>query len=182
MSPPPDWYRDFVAAVVAHLPGDIDEAAARRWTDDPDGLDKVLGALAGSSGVGGTLEHDKTKDGWELVEDAVEPAGVSGDTIELATFKAEGEEDLYGEEVVDRVLALDGMLGQRHAEYLLAHQDEIPEDFQRYSLIFPGTIWRSPEGNHQVPCANWRQGSWELTFGIVEGGFDANDRLVRLRA
>ncbi len=182
MSPLPDWYRDFVAAVVAHLPGDIDEAAARRWIDDPEGLANVLSGLVGSSEVGSTLEHDKTKDGWELVEDAVEPAQVSGDTIELTPFKADGEEDLFGDEVVERVLALERMLGQRHAEYLLAHPDEIPEDFQRYSLIFPGTVWRSPEGNHQVPCANWRQGSWELTFGIVEGGFDASDRLVRLRA
>ncbi|MCH7792056.1 MAG: hypothetical protein IID31_07240, partial [Planctomycetes bacterium] len=172
---------DFVAAVVAHLPSGIDEAAAKRWTDDPEGLANLLGALVSSGEVRSTLEHDKTKDGWELIEDAVEPASVSGDTIELTSFKAEGEEDLFGEEVVERVLALDGMLGQRHAEYLLAHPDEIPDDFQRYSLIFPGTIWRSPEGNHQVPCANWRQGSWELTFGIVEGGFDASDRLVRMR-
>ena len=178
----PGWYRDFVAAVVAHLPSDIDEAAARRWIDDPEGLDNVLSSLVSSGEVGSTLAHDKTKDGWALVEDAVEPASVSGETIELTPFKADDEEDLYGEEVVERVLALDGMLGQRHAEYLLAHPDEIPEEFQRYSLIFPGTVWRSPEGNHQVPCANWRQGTWELTFGIVEGGFDASDRLVRLRA
>ena len=181
MTPLPGWYRDFVAAVVAHLPSEIDEAAAKRWTDDPAGLDALLGGLVVSGEVGGTLEHDKTKDGWELIEDAVEPLTVSGDTIEVTPFKAEGEEDLFGEEVVERVLALEGMLGQRHAEYLMAHPGEIPEEFQRYSLIFPGTIWRSPEGNHQVPCVNWRQGSWELTFGIVEGGFDANDRLVRLR-
>ena len=182
MTPLPEWYRDFVAAVVARLPSDIDEATAKRWIDDPEGLDNVLGSLVVSGEVGSTLQHDKTKDGWRLVEDAVDPPTVSGDTIELTPFQADGEEEVYGDEVVDRVLALDGMLGQRHAEYLLQHPDEIPDDFQRYSLIFPGTVWMSPEGNHQVPCANWRQGSWELTFGIVEGGFDASDRLVRLRA
>ncbi|MCH7654369.1 MAG: hypothetical protein IIC95_00070 [Chloroflexi bacterium] len=185
MSPLPDWYRDFVAAVVAHLPSEIDEAAARRWINDPGGLDDVLGALAGSGGgsqIAGTFEHDKTKDGWVLVGDVTEPSTIAGDVIEITPFKAEGEEDLFGDEVVERVLALEGVLGQRHAEFLLAHPGEIPEEFQRYSLIFPGTIWRSPEGNHQVPCANWRQGAWELTFGIVEGGFDAGDRLVRLRA
>ena len=183
MSPLPEWYRDFVAAVVARLPSDLDEAAAKRWIDDPEGLEGILGGLAaGSGGVGTTLEHDKTKDGWRLVEDAVEPPTISGDTIELTPFQAEGEQELFGDEVVERVLALDGMLGQRHIEYLLRHPAEIPEDFQGFSLIFPGTVWVSPEGNHQVPCANWRQGSWELTFGILEGGFDATDRLVRLRA
>ena len=171
MSPLPGWYRDFVAAVVAHLPDEIDEAAAKRWTDDPAGLEALLAELVVSGEVGGALQHDKTKDGWVLVEDAAEPLTVSGDTFEVTPFKAEGEEDLFGDEVVERVLALDRMLGQRHAEYLMAHPAEIPEELQRYSLIFPGTIWRSPEGNHQVPCVNWRQGSWELSFGIVEGGF-----------
>ena len=177
----PEWYREFVAAVVARLPGDMDEASARRWIDDPDGLAEVLQGLVSSGETAGTLQNDKTKDGWELVEDAAEPVAISGESIEINSFQGEGEEELFGDEVVDRVRGLDGMLGQRHAEYLLRHPNEIPDDFQQYSLIFPGTIWRSPDGNHQVPCANWRQGTWELTFGILEGGFDSRDRLVRTR-
>ena len=184
----PEWYRDFVAAVVARLPGDIDEPSASRWIDDPDALAQVLAALgssgtdAGGTTVGGTLQNDKAKDGWELVEDAAEPASISSETIELASFQEEGEEELFGEEVVDRIRGLEGMLGQRHAEYLLRHPDEIPDDFQRYSLVFPATVWLSQDGNHQVPCMNWRKDAWELTFGILEGGFDSRDRLVRTRA
>jgi hypothetical protein len=186
MTSPLDWYREFVAAVVSRLPGDIDEASARRWIDDPDGLAQVLeglvspGATAGGA-TAGTLQNDKAKDGWQLVVDAVEPAAISGEAIELASLQEEGEEEVFGDEVVDRVRRLDGLLGQRHVEYLLQHPREIPDDFQRYSLVFAGTIWLSPDGNHQVPCASWRQGSWELTFGILEGGLDSRDRLVRPR-
>ncbi len=177
----PEWYREFVAAVVARLPGDIDEASAKRWIEDPDGLAQVLEGLVSSGTTASTLQNDKAKDGWQLVEDAVEPVAISGEAIELTAFHGEGEEQIFGDEVVDRVRGLDGMLGQRHAEYLMQHPHEIPDDFQQYSLVFPGTIWLSPDGNHQVPCANWRQGRWELTFGILEGGFDSRDRLVRAR-
>ena len=177
----PEWYREFVAAVVARLPGDIDEASARRWIEDPDGLGQVLAGLVSSGATASTLQNDKVKDGGELIEDAVEPVAISGETIELASFLEEGEEEIFGDEVVDRIRGLDGMLGQRHAEYLLRHPNEIPDDFQRYSLVFPGTIWLSQDGNHQVPCVNWRKDAWELTFGILEGGFDSRDRLVRAR-
>ena len=48
---------------------------------------------------------------------------------------------LIGEDMVEHVLAIPSKLGQRHAEYLIDHQGVIPEEFRRYSVIFPGTIW-----------------------------------------
>ena len=47
---------------------------------------------------------------------------------------------------------MNGLLGQWQAEYALEHQDQLSDEFQRFSLVFPGTVWKSPDGNHQVPC------------------------------
>jgi hypothetical protein len=182
MAEVPEWYREFVAAVVARLPIDIDETSARRWIDDPQGLDLLFEGLAAGAGTIGALKHDKAAEGWQLLEDIVEPDTISGDTIELAPFQEEGEDGLFGDEVVERMAArAEPKLGQRHAEYLLDRPDEIPEEFRKFSLVFPGTIWLSPDGNHQVPCATYRQGEWSLTFGILEGGLDSSDQIVQLR-
>ncbi len=175
----PDWYTEFAAAVVAALPRDIDEDAARGWTQDAAGLREALSVLAAGGGIG-SLRNDKSLDGWELVRDVTEPESVSADSIEMAPF-AEGIEDLIGEPMVELIMGTPDLLGQRHAEYLLDHQEQIPEEFQRYSLVFPGTIWRSQDQNHQVPCLTCRQGVWDLIFGILEGGFDSRDRIAQVR-
>ncbi len=180
MAQVPEWYREFVAAVVARLPTDIDEGSARRWIEDPRGLEQLLEGLAATGGLG-ALKNDKSADGWQLIEDALEPEEISAAEIELALFQDEDEETLFGDDAVERMAERPNKLGQRHAEYLLDRQDEIPEEFRRYSLVFPGTVWLSPDGNHQVPCATFRQGSWALTFGILEGGLDATDQIVQVR-
>jgi hypothetical protein len=189
MSDVPGWYTGFIAEVVAHLPRDIDEAKAMGWIQDPQGLEDALRALltgdgapsgtAASQQISGAFQNDKAAMGWTLVDDVTEPTSISIDTIELQAIIEEGGPDLLGEEMVDYVEKITTpKLGQRHAEFLLDHPDQIPEEFQRLSLIFLGTVWRGPEGNHHVPCLSFYQGAWEITFGILEGGVETRDQMV----
>lgn len=183
----PEWYTAFVGAVVARLPRDIDESTAVRLTEAPDTLEETLRGLlgsaeAGSINVDGPFQHDKLKDGWQLLEDQTEPAQISAETIELALFIEEGEPDLIGEDMVEHVQGIASKLGQRHAEYLIDHQGELPEEFRRYSVIFPGTVWLDNVGNHYVPYIRFRGEEWTIDFGILEGGMDDRDRLIRSRA
>ena len=90
--------------------------------------------------------------------------------------------DLFGDEVVEKVQAIESRLGQRHAEFFLDHPEQIPEDYQKYMLVFPGTIWFGTDSNHQVPCLTYRQGAWELIFGILEGGLEDRDLIVQPKA
>ena len=188
MAEVPAWYTAFVGAVVARLPRDIDESTARGLTESPDTLEEALRGLLGNIESGGSIDanapfqNDKLTDGWELLEDQSEPTQISGETIELALFIEEGEPDLIGEDMVDHVLAITSKLGQRHAEYLIDHQGAIPEEFKRYSVIFPGTVWMDKVGNHYVPYIKYRQEEWSIDFGIVEGGVDDRDRYVRPRS
>lgn len=186
MAEVPEWYTAFVGAVVARLPRDIDEATARGLTDSPDNLEEALrGLLGGVEAGGGTidadapLQNDKSTEGWQLLQDHSEPGQISADTIELAIFIEEGQPDLIGEDMVEHMLAIESKLGQRHAEYLIDNQKAIPEEFRRYSVIFPGTIWTDSVGNHYVPYIKYRQEVWTIDFGIVEGGVDDRDRYVR---
>jgi hypothetical protein len=185
MAEVPEWYAAFVGAVVARLPRDIDEATAKGLTDSPDALETALRGLLGGVESGGSIDatapfaNDKTGEGWQMLEDQSEPAQISADSIEMVLFIEEGQPDLIGEDMVEHVLAIPSRLGQRHAEYLMEHQGMIPEEFRRYSVIFPGTIWTDSVGNHYVPYIKYRQEEWTIDFGIVEGGVDDRDRYVR---
>jgi hypothetical protein len=185
----PGWYTGFIAEVVAHLPRDIEESQAMNWVQNPQGLEDALhelltrepgqNTLTSPGKISNEFKNDKSTMGWTLVEDVTEPAAISADTIELQVIIEEGGPDLLGEEMVDYVEKITTpKLGQRHAEFLLDHPDQIPEEFQRLSLIFLGTVWRGPEGNHHVPCLSYYQDAWEITFGILEGGVESRDQMV----
>ncbi len=184
MTTAPDWRFEFAGAVAAALPPDIDEETARAWAADPDRLRAALAAaLGGTAAESGppALRHDKSEEGWTLVRDDPDAPMIAAADIVGGGFP-EGSEDLVGEPMVDLIMGMDGLPGQRQAERLLAGPDGIAEEWRRYALVFPGTIWRSPDQNHQVPCLVHRDGEWGILFGILEGGFDSRDRLAQSKA
>jgi len=181
MAEVPEWYTQFVAEVVGQLPREIDEETAMGWIQDTGALREALEVLAAAGTRALSLKTDKAMDGWELVKDATEPADVSAETMQLGDFLKEGEQDLFGEDAVARRDELTGLLGQRHAEYLVAHPDQIPEEYRKFSLVFAGTVWASPDGNHQIPCLTWAKEHWEMIFGILEGGLETRDKLVQVK-
>lgn len=179
----PDWYMEFVAAVVARLPRDIDEAAARRWAGSPDQLEETLAtalvvAPVGAIDSGSPFVNDKSAEGLELLEDVSVPALIASENIGEVQIFADDEPFMVGDDVVDRVRSMSPKLGQRHAEYLLAHPDMIPEAYNRFTLVFGGTLWRDQAGNHLVPCLHRSQGEWRIIFGIMEMGMDNTDRMA----
>ena len=152
-----DWYLEFAAAVVAALPTEIEEATARRWAQDPDGLREMLAPLAEDSGIA-PLRQDKSQDGWTLIKDVEEPKAITGADIEGVNFP-EGTEDIIGEPIVAMIQEMDGLLGQRHAEYLMEHTGGIAEALERYALVFPWNHLAEPrsESPGAVPDAPQRR-------------------------
>lgn len=184
MTATPDWVLAFAGAVTAALPTDIDEETARAWTADPDRLRAALAAtLGGTAAESGPppLRHDKTEDGWTLVRDDPDAPMIAAADLVGAAFP-DGWEDLIGEPMVETVMGIDGLPGQRQAERLIERPEGIDEELRRYALVFPGTIWRSPDQNHQAPCLVHRDGEWGILFGILEGGFDSRDLLAQSKA
>lgn len=62
-------------------------------------------------------KHDKTQDGWKILEDVP----FSGHFIpDIKEFLNTGESGVNGEEIKKRAIELNAHLGQKHAEYLLS--------------------------------------------------------------
>lgn len=128
-----------------------------------------------------TFIHDKAKDGWTLLEN-VGRRITSVRDLELVPFLKGGEDYINGEEMARRArMELDANLGQSDAEYMLEHQDEIPAEFRKYYLVFPGTVWRDADGDRYVPYLRWSGGRWVLRFFWFDGGWHSSVRLVRPR-
>lgn len=128
-----------------------------------------------------TFVHDKRQDGWTLLENVARRITSVRD-LELVPFLKGGETSVIGEEMARRArVELDANLGQEDAEFLLAHQDEIPAEFQKYYLVFPGTVWRFSGGCRCVPCFDWGGLRWVLDFFWLGCGWGSDGRLVRPR-
>lgn len=179
-------FRELGGAVIRCLPDDLETDVAQGWIDNLEALREALGnALVLASAVTASaiaFKRDMRKERWELLEDIEGPVGISVGNLEIVSFLKDGERYINGEELVLRARGeLRANLGQRHAEYLLEHQEEIPEEFRKYYLVFTGTIWRDRRGDRCVAYLRWRGERWDLRFGWLDDDFRSDARLVRPR-
>ena len=127
------------------------------------------------------FKYDKTKDGWKLLEPGPEFNGKPF-TPDIMEFLKSNESYVNGEVMKQRAKELNAHLGQKHAEYLLEHQELISKDWQgKYYLVFPGTVWQYRGGRRNVPCLRWDGGEWYLYFYWLGNDWYGSDRLVRPR-
>lgn len=125
--------------------------------------------------------YDGRNDGSILVEDVPRHI-VSVRNLELVPFLKRGEYYVNSEEMARRArVELDANFGQHDAEWVFAHQHEIPEEFRKFYLVFPGTIWQASSGSRCVPCLNWVGERWCLDLGWLVRGWFSYSRLVRSR-
>lgn len=145
--------------------------------DDPEFARRLL-APSGNAIAPSAFLRDMKKEGWTLVEDVFnEPLQVA--QLKLVSFLKPDENYIEGEEMKKRAEKKNAALGQRQAEYLLEHQEEIPSEWRNYYLVFPGTIWRYRHGYLDVPCLRWYGVGWDLDFFRLGHGWDDCGRLLR---
>jgi hypothetical protein len=127
-------YVELQAAVLKALPRDIDDDLALSWANNGEALARGLREmLISSTTVASIFKRDMRAEGWTLLEDVEGVADISAGNLELVLSLKDGERSIKGEELVRRARGeLRANLGQRHAEYLLEHQAEIPEEFRKY--------------------------------------------------
>ena len=143
--------------------------------------EEVARAVQNIINRGHPFVNDRRKDGWELLED-VDFSPIIAEKLEPITFLRAGENSISGREMVRRAREeLRANLGQRHAEYLLEHQQDIPKEFREYYIVFTGTVWRPPGGRLLVACLRWRGEQWVLNFSWLEAAWSSVDRLARPR-
>ncbi len=173
-----------IARIAENLP-DLPGEVMQYWIQNPKDLQGFLKGLENPWSVVDTtnFKFDKTKKGWTLVEDVgFNPAIKSVKDLILTPFLKDGENSINSEELISRARGkLKANYGQIHAEYLLEHQGEIPEEFRKYYLVFSGTIWRGPDGLRSVPYLCWSGGQWYLDWHWLDLGWYDRDRLLRPR-
>lgn len=122
------------------------------------------------------LQKSNTPSGWEGIRDVVIN---NGDELDLDHILKDGEKWVSGAEMMKRAKKLGGLTGRAHADYLLAHQDEIPEEWRESVLIFAGCEYKDSGGRSRVPCLCFNDDQWRLYFFWLGNNFDDNYRLVR---
>ena len=124
------------------------------------------------------FDRDMSAEGWKLESD-VDVVEGRFELPELVEFLQEEESSIHGEEMLKRAKAKDCLLGQRHAEAFLRNQEAIPEEYRKYYLVFPGTVWVDLGGDRFVPYLYWGGGRWCLGFSWLVLAFPRRVRLVR---
>ena len=178
-------YNEILEAVIKALPraleGKDPKEVIKSFQNKGEALEKALGESIQNFLKKPIFARDMTKKGWELVEDVSEPAKIVIANMETVSFLIGSEPSISGKLMRQRAVDLGANLGQRQAEFLLEHQEEIPKEFQKFYLVFPGTVWRGARGLFFVPCLGWIGGRWILDFLWLEGGWGGSGRLLRPR-
>lgn len=123
--------------------------------------------------------HDKTKDGWVLLEDV--PPIAHPFTLDFVSFLKPGESSVNGDVMRLRAKELNANPGQRDLEWLLENQHLIPESERCHYLVASGTVWQRSGGRRCMPCLGWFVGRWFLGFVWLVRDWRSRGRLVSLR-
>lgn len=89
------------------------------------------------------------------------------------------EKSIVGYEMVKRAKEMSAHLGEDDGEYLLNHQQDIPENI-RDKVCFVFTNWRHPDGSDFVCSICWNDGCWvRYWFGLDYDEWNGCGRLLR---
>lgn len=125
------------------------------------------------------FQLNKTKDGWTLLEDV--PFDGIQFTPDIVGFFKPGESSVHCDVMRVRAREANANLGQRHAEYLLVHQELIPTNWRgKHRLVFPGTLWGYSGNGRYVQCLDWFDGQWRMDLDSLENVCVGCGRLVSL--
>ena len=93
-------------------------------------------------------QYDKRAEGWKLVKSAK----LGKDRLIFKEFLEENESHIKGYELIKRAERMGNPAGQLHAENILKQTSLIPNEVEKFTLIFTGTIWAHPDGYQCVPA------------------------------
>lgn len=127
------------------------------------------------------FRFDQSTCGWTLEENIA----IEGEpNLVLDTFLRKNESCVGGKAMLRRgkagVEKKGALAGQLHAERMYMHPEDIPVEWQQFTLVFGGTVWRDNEGDLCVICLRWDHTQWQIDTRWLKLGFDFHDRLVRI--
>lgn len=101
------------------------------------------------------LQYELRKFRYTLVKEVsyLEPL-TSVANLCLVEVLAKNEIWIDGTELMQRMVWYQKRLGQRHLEWLIEQPDELPEEFNNFFILFPGTIRADQNSIPHIPYLN----------------------------
>ena len=97
--------------------------------------------------------------------------------FELISFVKDNQSYIDAGQMIDRARELNANVGQKEAEYFLEHQDEIPEDWRKWYIVFPEWYTRNYAGDELVGYLCWDSSQWIKCLNWLDGALSNSIRL-----
>jgi hypothetical protein len=101
--------------------------------------------------------------------------------FELVKFLNSGEPYVNGEEMLKRSLARTRPAGNRAFEDFANHPELIPDEWQKYVLVFPGAVLLDEFGNRYIRDLIFDSGQWDRCADWLGYYFGSDYRVVGFR-
>lgn len=98
----------------------------------------------------------------------VNPSDFNLGDLEPVHVLEHGEECIDAETLCGRAIALNACMGLVDAKKILDNQTELPAEFARKRLVFPGTVVEDANGDLRYPCLYYGDGSWNMSFDLTD--------------
>jgi len=136
---------------------------------------------AAETAQNGAAMVQNTIDGMARIKGTVEAASEEISRLVIVPF-LKRDESCSAEFMLRQATQMGANLGQRQAEYLLEHKDEIPQPWRNFTLVFPKTRWLfSTTGDLYVPFLFWpNEQGWCLSFKRLDTDWYWKERFVLL--
>ncbi len=113
---------------------------------------------------------------WPVEEHVSGDCDFEWDTTKVALYLDQGQK--YGRVIMGTELRekLKGrpVMNANLMDYLLAHQELIPDDWKGKGICFWGTIYRAPNGDFGLRYIYWDGLGWAWVYRWFANGFDSN--------
>lgn len=123
-------------------------------------------------------KNPKPIEGFEIIEHKIQKS-FDPEKMELWISKEQKSGRIEGNKLKEKLP--DDVYNACVLEYLLKHQDLIPNDWRNYYPCFWGTIYEDLHGDRHVPYLYWIGRRWYLDFDWLDHDFISGARVVRPR-
>ena len=124
-----------------------------------------------------TVSNRHTEE-WKILENTP----IEGTpTLELIKSLKDGESSITGDVLIERSRTLGKSAGQQHLEQLLVQHKIIPEEWQLFYLVAPGTRRLLFKNDIRIPYLRHHYDRWYLDWRCTKDTWDSNARIVQCK-
>ncbi|MDE2001210.1 MAG: hypothetical protein KGI60_01420 [Patescibacteria group bacterium] len=91
-----------------------------------------------------------------------------------------GETVISGATLRQRAKDLGVVTGQAYAELMMKNQKLLPTPTGPCKFVFPGTMWRMPQGVMVMPYLDWDGAQWQIKYAALNVPWGTGTYLIKV--